>query len=736
MKISKFFTILFVCIFSVLTLAGIVIYFQVYSLRNNIENIVNKKEPFEKTVLEMETIASAISNAVLGYINNNQIKYRNQVHTYRKKFEKHLKEYKKYAETQQEIRLGKRLDTLYKNFMNFADSIINISNLQQDLIEKMKEQAIIMKEVPEYQLSKIVSEISPANLRKTQLLLQIRSINEDMLLSMGNYIITRDVRSVVKIVESEKNYPLIKKAFLREFPADTAWFNKVDKSYTELVRIGHRIISVEDDKRHLIVNFKNELNSLDALLNKEIQPLIVEGNRSLLAESKNTAFYTVNFLTLVALIMLGIFFFVHKLIRQWIISPLLELYRGIKKLERGQFSQKDLQESIKTKNEIGDLAIAFGNMASNLKKSFEDIQTLWKEQIELTEQLALNNRELEKTQSELLASKMELEVKVEERTAELREERNRLTASINYAKRIQEAMLPLAETMRSLLQDYMLIYKPRDIVSGDFYWIGQKNDYTIVAAVDCTGHGVPGAFMSMIGNELLNEIVQMRNITRPDLILNELHKLVRKVLQQEETHNSDGMDIALVAIHYQHQELLFAGAKNPLVYLKTITTEVDSPFHLNFLQKDTPFKHIHKINENKVNLVELVAIKGDIMPIGGIQREQERLFTLHTLNLATEKAKIHSELLPATIVLSEVEYILADQEPEISFTFYLFSDGFQDQFGGERGRKFTTSRLYETLLQCNHLSFEEQKHYLEYTLKNWMQGYKQLDDILLLGFRV
>jgi len=275
-----------------------------------------------------------------------------------------------------------------------------------------------------------------------------------------------------------------------------------------------------------------------------------------------------------------------------------------------------------------------------------------------------------------------LEEKVRERTAEVRrakeiiEKKNHdITSSINYAKRIQTAMLPRNENIENHLGEHFILFKPRDIVSGDFYFFSAQNENKIViTAADCTGHGVPGAFMSLIGHELLNKIVNLRGIIEPDKVLEQLHLGVNRALRQESGENKDGMDMSLCVIDKSQKTLDFAGAKNPLVYIQGGA---------------------------------LYEIKGDKMPIGGMwKNEKHRTFEKHSLNYTEETY------------------------------FYIFSDGLQDQFGGPEGRKFMKKKLKKLLFENHQKPMQEQRNILRKALDDWMINSKQLDDILLIGFRL
>ncbi|MBL4655287.1 MAG: SpoIIE family protein phosphatase, partial [Bacteroidia bacterium] len=281
-----------------------------------------------------------------------------------------------------------------------------------------------------------------------------------------------------------------------------------------------------------------------------------------------------------------------------------------------------------------------------------------------------------------------LEEKVELRTHQLSEEKQKLevayqhieehnrhiTASITYAKRIQEAILPTDSLIKKALPNSFVYYQPKDIVSGDFYWFATKKDKTVIAAVDCTGHGVPGAFMSLIGYTLLNQIVIEENILQPSEILSRLDEGVKAALKQSEegAETMDGMDIALVTIDKKNKEVLFAGALRPLF-----------------------FKTNGSIEE----------IKGDKYSIGG-----------HAF-LGGTQYKTHK------IKVNENDSI------------YLFSDGIPDQFGGPRNKKLTKRRLREMLADCKIQKMDEQYEWLQKEIEDWQGNYDQTDDIMLIGIK-
>jgi serine phosphatase RsbU (regulator of sigma subunit) len=289
-----------------------------------------------------------------------------------------------------------------------------------------------------------------------------------------------------------------------------------------------------------------------------------------------------------------------------------------------------------------------------------------------------NNRQRKKTNEQLQLFNTEIVEQKEElqqKNTIIEIAYNDIKSSINYAKRIQEAILPIKDEIKRSFPESFVLFKPRDVVSGDFYWFTKHNHKNIIACVDCTGHGVPGAFMSMIGNTLLNEIVNEKEIEKPSDILNLLHERVRQSLKQnlESTETRDGMDIALCVIDIVNNTLEYAGANRPL-YL---------------------------IRDNNLN-----EIKADKMSIGGDKMEEDRSFTNHQLEI--KKKDI----------------------------IYMSSDGYADQFGGEKGKKFMVKRFHQTLLEINHLSMEQQGSTLKKIIEQWQGNSEQIDDILVMGIKI
>lgn len=311
-----------------------------------------------------------------------------------------------------------------------------------------------------------------------------------------------------------------------------------------------------------------------------------------------------------------------------------------------------------------------------------------------------------------------LEKEVQERTAEINEQKEQLSEqnkdildSIRYAQRIQNAILPSDATVKELIPDSFIFYRPRDIVSGDFYWVAEVNPedgnpLTIFAAADCTGHGVPGAFVSILGANFLKLGQTTTSVNTPAEALDFLSQGINTSLNQraDETTVRDGMDIALCALDKFNHKLHFAGAKNPVYVVRKGTYSEEQ-------------QGKHDVSERQSDLIigdyKLMEFKGDRQAIGAMEGEKKVPFTNQTIDL------------------------------EPGDTIYVFSDGYADQFGGKRGKKFMYKRFKELLLSVQSKSMNEQKEVLEQTILAWMnvenqfgETCEQLDDILVIGVQV
>jgi serine phosphatase RsbU (regulator of sigma subunit) len=280
-------------------------------------------------------------------------------------------------------------------------------------------------------------------------------------------------------------------------------------------------------------------------------------------------------------------------------------------------------------------------------------------------------------EQKLIKEKIILEEKVRERTAEVVqksmeiEEKNRdITASIRYAERIQRAMLPREDAFG----DTFVLFMPKDIVSGDFYWMYDNGDWQFIAAVDCTGHGVPGAFMSIIGHNSLNKVVREYGLTRPSAILDQLNiEVMKALLQRHEKCINDGMDLALIAYNRKTGTIEFAGAYNPLYVVRK---------------------------------GEVMVYKGDRFPIGMTTMDEKKSFTNKPVDIK-----------PGDML-------------------YMCSDGYADQFGSPDVKKYKSVNIKRLLSQIWQLPVNEQKERLEKELLEWKGDLDQIDDILFIGTKI
>jgi serine phosphatase RsbU (regulator of sigma subunit) len=349
---------------------------------------------------------------------------------------------------------------------------------------------------------------------------------------------------------------------------------------------------------------------------------------------------------------------VGHLLSTFISRPIFSLTRGVEHYGKGDLGYR---VDIKSQSELGKLANAFNSMASDIQKKIEVIE---------------DHRD-------------NLEQKVKERTKELREKNEQVTASIRYAKKIQNAILPLETQLKESFKEYFIIYKPRDIVSGDFFWFNKLDGKIFFAVIDCTGHGVPGAFMSMIGNAILNQTVNQNKIFQPDIILENLNIGVREALGQkvgEEMYVSDGMDVCLCLIETEKKKVLFSGAKRPLFLLKESTSSIGK-------------------REEKRDFYSLLTIKGSRKSIGGRQKEIKRKFSVQEIDIKT------GDIL------------------------YLSTDGFMDQNNNEE-KKYGTRRFKELILEIAAHDMIDQKKKIENELALHQGGEAQRDDITLAGIKV
>ncbi|MBK6984676.1 MAG: SpoIIE family protein phosphatase [Bacteroidetes bacterium] len=344
-------------------------------------------------------------------------------------------------------------------------------------------------------------------------------------------------------------------------------------------------------------------------------------------------------------------------------------------------------------DEIGEMGIALNSLVESMESTTEFAKqtgkgnfdayykplskddTLGHALLKMRDGLSENERVLEQKVVERTEEVVKQKEEIELKTKELEILFKQVTDSIHYAKRIQEAILPPNNLVKQILPESFVLYKPKDIVSGDFYWIDKKKDWCYFAAVDCTGHGVPGAFMSIVGYNLLKDILKNTDSIQPSIIMDKMNDGVANTLHTNTTsgkQTKDGMDMTLCALNYNTLELQFSGAYNPLYIIRGN---------------------------------ELIQYKADKFPVGMFIGEKQN-FTNHSIQL------------------------------QKGDSIYIFSDGYADQFGGPRGKKFMAGNFRQLLSDVSKLPIERQKTMLNQTIEEWRGNLEQVDDILIIGVKV
>lgn len=325
--------------------------------------------------------------------------------------------------------------------------------------------------------------------------------------------------------------------------------------------------------------------------------------------------------------------------------------------------------------------IQLARLKANKNQHQEENKKL-KEKLEV-QQIMMS--ELEQTNSNLISAtwrERDMKKKLKDAMDEIEKSKGiielqnkRISESINYARKIQIAINPTDEDVRHKLPDSFILYKPKDVISGDFPWYFNKSTCQYIAAVDCTGHGVPGAMMSMIGNLLLNDIINKTESPEPGLVLDHLHSAVVQTLKQRTSasNSTDGMDIILLKINQEEKTLTYASAHRPMLYFKN---------------------------------GQLEELGGDRFPIGGIQYDRKRVPFKNT----------------------KIEYSTGD-------FLLIYSDGLPDQTGGPEHKKFSSKQIAEIALLNKHQSMSEMEQIFDTHITNWIGNGKQIDDILLIGIK-
>ncbi len=336
------------------------------------------------------------------------------------------------------------------------------------------------------------------------------------------------------------------------------------------------------------------------------------------------------------------------------VRPIVQLSKNAEEIGKGNFT---VSIDVKSNDEVGRLAKQLGNASTVLLKRLEEQQRL--------------NTILEDQKSEIEKQKVQLE-----------HFNGQISDSIKYAERIQSSILPDISTLSKTVKDAFVLYKPKDVVSGDFYWFEKvrqgRNEYLVIACADCTGHGVPGAIMSIMGSNLLTNIVYYQNYTDPNKILARMDKLIKLEFQKDKAfeNNRDGMEIGICVINLDDMQMEFSGAGISLVYISG---------------------------------GELNTIRSPKLMIGGIEGDEREV-----------SAKLSKEVIQ-----------LKDGDK-----LYLASDGFQDQFGGDDDKKFLSKNFRELILSTSASKMPEQASILSNAFESWKKNTPQTDDVLIIGVEI
>jgi phosphoserine phosphatase RsbU/P len=348
-----------------------------------------------------------------------------------------------------------------------------------------------------------------------------------------------------------------------------------------------------------------------------------------------------------------------------ITHPIIKLVENVDRITNGDLRER---AEVTGNNEITRLSEKFNMMIAQLESYYYELEEKVKER---TLKIEKQKEEISYQRDELAEKNTELN----DANIEIEEQKKNIMDSIYYARRIQTDILPSFKLLDERLKNYFIFYLPKDIVSGDFYWMTDVNGLVMIAVVDCTGHGVPGAFMSIVGFNQLNNAVNVQKARKASDILNELNRGIIKTLNESTSESSikDGMDITLCVFDFKKRKVDFAGANNPLIMVRD----------------NHPIKY-----------------KGDRFPIGAFVDDKLQLFTNNEIDL---------------------------KEGDI---IYMFTDGYADQFGGPENKKFFTKKFEELLFEIHNEPMQKQKEILKSTFYEWMGSNEQVDDILVVGIKI
>lgn len=430
-----------------------------------------------------------------------------------------------------------------------------------------------------------------------------------------------------------------------------------------------------------IKDFKQEVFSREQ---KEIlygpwSKIVGNDSDSLTTEEHSKLFYVNAIDAIVMLVGIGngiLVSFIYLLLfirwtNQDITRPVLELLANIKNTRGGEEEHYTI---VRTNDEIGELAEGYNEMTEKIHNYVESISAMNRE---LEEKVKERTREVVEQKEEIETQKEEIEAQLDLATLQrdtILNQKDLILDSIRYAERIQAAILPPVNILKEHLSDHFILFKPRDIVSGDYYWVREKDEKLLIAVADCTGHGVPGGFLSMLGIASMNEIVNRSKELDPGKILEQLREVVIRSLHQTGSRDEaqDGIEIALCVIDLKKRVMEYSGANRPL-----------------YLVREGVVQHF----------------RPDRMPIG-IYEQEPAPFSTHTIKLKKGDS------------------------------IYLFSDGYVDQLGGKHRKTFRAINFRKLLLEIQDHQMDKQREILLEKLAAWQGSVEQIDDILVMGIRM
>lgn len=437
-------------------------------------------------------------------------------------------------------------------------------------------------------------------------------------------------------------------------------------------------------------SFQEIIKDVETLLSIKNEDLALQKDRSSVSFQETNHEFTLLFwgMLIAGLLLLIGTIIIATFTALSITKPVQELKTFLVTLGKGIIPEEHIKPS---NDEIGEMAIAMNKLVDGLEQTttfanevgksnfnypyqpLSDQDTLGHALLVMKDELAESERVLEQKVIERTQEVVRQKEEIEHQSEKLEELYTDITASIRYAKRLQDSILPQQQYIKSLLPDSFVLFKPKDIVSGDFYWVQDTPTKVLFSALDCTGHGVPGAFMSLIGANALSRIVVENKVEKPAIILDELNRLSSEALNKSTEGNEvrDGMDAAICSFDKSTNILEYAGANNPLYLIRS--------------------------NEVK-------EIKADKFSIAS--------FAPNAANYTNHEIKI-----------------------EKGDSVYLFSDGYPDQFGGERGKKFMYKKFRDLLVKIKDKTPIEQKSILNSTIEEWRGIHEQVDDILVFGVK-